>query len=188
MDFINKTYKNRLTGDSFTIIDQYQNVAITSNKEKINTVLLQNDKLFIETSASISPPKSINESSTFQKSEDLVDPTKFFDNQITYDTFAQSIKNVDLSKVKDDNSNQSLNYPNNLPVSNESAIIMSDPEDEIEELKRKYGATTVDDSVRRQNEVFSRILDPQQEPEQVTQVQVNNVQQIEANQIGRAHV
>jgi hypothetical protein len=181
MDFINKTYKNRLTGDSFTIIDQYQNVAITSNKEKINTVLLQNDKLFIETSASISPPKSINESSTFQKSEDLVDPTKFFDNQITYDTFAQSIKNVDLSKVKDDNSNQGLNYPNNLPVSNESAIIMSDPEDEIEELKRKYGATTVDNSVRKQNEVFSRILDPQQEPEQVTQVQVNNVQQIEAN-------
>ena len=182
MDFINKTYKNRLTGDSFTIIDQYQNVAITSNKEKINTALLQNDKLFIETSSSISPTKSINESNSFQKSEDLVDPTKFFDNQRTYDTFAQSIKNVDLSKVKEDNSNQNFDYPSNntLPVSNESAIIMSDPEDEIEELKRKYGATTVDDSVRKQNEVFSRILDPQQEPEQVTQVQVNNVQQIEA--------
>jgi hypothetical protein len=57
---------------------------------------------------------------------------------------------------------------------------MSDPEDEIEELKRKYGATTVDDSVRRQNEMFSRILDPQQESEQVTPVQVNNVQQVEA--------
>jgi len=181
MDFINKTYKNRLTGDSFTIIDQYQNVAITSNKEKINTVLLQNDKLFIETSASISPPKSINESRTFQKSEDLVDPTKFFDNQITYDAFAQSIKNVDLSKFKDDNSNQDSNYSTNntLPVSNESAIIMSDPEDEIEELKRKYGATTIDDSVRRQNEFFSKILDPQQQEE--PQENNNNVQQIEAS-------
>jgi hypothetical protein len=36
---------------------------------------------------------------------------------------------------------------------------MSDPEDEIAELKRKYGATSVDDSLRRQNEVFSKILE-----------------------------
>ena len=191
MDFLNKTYKNRVTGDSFTIIDQYQNVAITSDKEKINTALLQNDKLFVEVSKPFSPPKSINESNTFNKSEDLVDPTKFFDNQRTYDTFAQSIKTVDLSKIRDDDNlnnyqnnqnNTVVNYNNNnlMPSTNESAVIMSDPEDEIEELKRKYGATTVDDSVRRQNEMFSRILDPQQESEQVTPVQVNNVQQVEA--------
>ena len=60
MDFINKTYKNRLTGDSFTIIDQYQNVAITSNKEKINTVLLQNDKLFIDNNPHITGLKILN--------------------------------------------------------------------------------------------------------------------------------
>jgi len=46
MDFINKTFKNRVTGDIITIIDQYQNVAITSNKEKINTGLLLNESLF----------------------------------------------------------------------------------------------------------------------------------------------
>jgi hypothetical protein len=48
MDFLNKTFKNRITGDTFTIIDVYQNVAITSNKEKIHTNILLNDKLFIE--------------------------------------------------------------------------------------------------------------------------------------------
>ena len=35
MDVSNKKFKNRLTGEVFTIIDQYQNIAITSDKQKI---------------------------------------------------------------------------------------------------------------------------------------------------------
>ena len=34
MDFLNKTFKNRVTGDTFQIIDVYQNIAITDKKEK----------------------------------------------------------------------------------------------------------------------------------------------------------
>ena len=47
MDVSNKIFKNRLTGEIFTIIDQYQNIAITSDKQKIDVNLLSNDKLFI---------------------------------------------------------------------------------------------------------------------------------------------
>jgi hypothetical protein len=175
MDFINKKFKNRVTGDEFTIIDQYQNIAITSNKEKINTSLLQNDKLFSEVS-SLSTIRTINESSK----NDLIDPSRFFDSQTTYNAFAEKIKTFDTSKIRDDDSDQvnvnnlkrdlpTVNY-SNMTSTNESAVIMSDPEDEIEELKRKYGATTIDDSLKKQNETFARILDPQVD----TNVQVEN--------------
>ena len=161
MTLKNKIFKNKLTGDTFTIVDQYQNVAITSNKEKVNTALLQNNNIFEE----VSSMSGVNESFTTRKVEDVIDPNNFFDNQRTYDVFAEKIKSVDMSKIKDDsyggdNSNVNINLPNDFrPSSNDSAVIMSDPEDEIAELKRKYGATSVDDSLRRQNEVFSKILE-----------------------------
>jgi len=178
MDFSNKTFKNRLTGELFTIIDQYQNIAITSNKQKIDVNLLANDKLFIPVN------NSLNESfSPKNTKEDIVDPNKFFNDQYTYNAFADKIKNVDLSKLPDDNRNLDVSSSynnNNLPLSSESAIIIDDPIDEVEELKRKYGATSVDESVRIQNEKFSRILDPQPE-KQIDNLTVNNVQQVEAS-------
>jgi hypothetical protein len=159
MTLKNKIFKNKLTGDTFTIVDQYQNVAITSNKEKVNTSLLQNNNIFEE----VSSLSSVNESFS-RKVEDVIDPNNFFDNQRTYDVFAEKIKNVDMSKIKDESyggdNNVNINLPNDFrPSSNDSAVIMSDPEDEIEELKRKYGATSVDDSLRKQNEVFAKILE-----------------------------
>lgn len=181
MSFLNKIFKNKLTGDTFTIIDQYQNVAITSTKEKINTTLLENDKIFMEVPKS--NPTNIIQENYKPKIEEIVDPNKFFNNQSTYNTFAEKIKSIDTSKFNDepvqsfsnipnDNSNN-INYRSNfgsIPVTNESAIIMSDPEDEIEELKRKYGATTVSDSLKRQNETFSKILNPE-EPEQIQRIE-----------------
>ena len=167
MTFLNKTFKNRVTGDIVTIIDVYQNVAITSNKEKINTDLLLNEKLFIPVN------KDYNNTSreSFNKNliDDVVDPNRFFSSQNTYNAFAEKIKQIPLDNLPEDNSDVSLpdNY-SNLPVStNESAIIMSDPEDEIEELKRKYGATSVDDSLMRQNEAFSKILNEEENIEKV---------------------
>jgi hypothetical protein len=179
MSFLNKIFKNKLTGDTFTIIDQYQNVAITSTKEKIDANLLKNDKIFMEVSGGTQP--NIRESFS-PRQEEIIDPNKFFSNQSTYNVFADKIKTIDTTKLKDEpiqsftnvnESNSSINYPSNFgvaPTTNESAIIMSDPEDEIEELKRKYGATTVSDSIRQQNEVFSRILN-QSEPESEPAIQ-----------------
>jgi hypothetical protein len=179
MSFINKRFKNKLTGDEFEIVDVYQNVAITSNKEKVNTSLLMNDKIFVP----INSYTSMNESAPSNPlKQEYVDPSKFFDNQNTYNTFAQQIKSIPMDKIPDDNSGDGVSQAirNSNPdfyqnVNNESAIIMADPEDEIEELKRKYGATSVDDSLRKQNEVFSRILeDPQQGVENTTPIPENN--------------
>jgi hypothetical protein len=175
MDVSNKIFKNRLTGEIFTIIDQYQNIAITSDKQKIDVNLLSNDKLFI-------PVRNpVNESFSLPKTkEDIVDPNKFFDDQSIYNTFADKIKNVDLSKLQDDNRNPDISKSinnNNLSLSNESAIIMSDPLDEVEELKRKYGVSSVDESVRRQNEKFAKILDPDSEQPQEEPIINNNIQQ-----------
>jgi hypothetical protein len=156
MDFLNKTYKNRITGDTFTIIDVYQNVAITSNKEKINTVLLNNDKLFIPVNGFMNESVSRN-----PLKEDVIEPSKFFDNQGTYNVFAEKIKSLPLDNIPYDNSMSSKIDNNNFPNNNESAIIMSDPEDEIAELKRKYGASSVDSSVKRQIDTFDKILNPE---------------------------
>jgi hypothetical protein len=159
MDFLNRTFKNRVTGDTFTIIDVYQNIAITDKKEKINTSILSNEKLFSPLSSQSIP---MNESKSFK--EEFVDPNKFFNNQNTYNTFAEKIKNIPLDKLPDDDRTNSDTTQLSTPYrdlglsTNESAIIMSDPEDEIEELKRKYGATTIDDNLRKQNDAFSKIL------------------------------
>jgi hypothetical protein len=175
MEFLNKTYKNRVTGDIFKIIDVYQNVAITSNKEKINTNMLTDDKFFIPVS---SPPKSINESMRAPK-DDSIDPNKFFSNQTTYNAFADQIKRIPMDRIPNEDDSNSTGMPNsysNLPVStNESAIVMSDPEDEIEELKRKYGAVSVDSSIRRQNETFAKFLEDPQE------TQTDNIQRVEVS-------
>ena len=168
MDFLNKTYKNRITGDTFTIIDVYQNVAITSNKEKINTVLLNNDKLFIPVNGFMNESVSRN-----TLKEDVIEPSKFFDNQGTYNVFAEKIKSLPLDNIPYDNSMSSKIENNNNFPNNESAIIMSDPEDEIAELKRKYGASSVDSSVKRQIDTFDRILNPVKENTE----EVNNVVQ-----------
>lgn len=158
MDYTGKKYKNRISGDIITIMDQYQNVAITSNKEKIDVNILLNDKLFI--------PVENQSNNLFgsKKTDESVDPAQFFDS--TYREIAGKIISVDTSKLPEDNVDLNVNIPrgfDNLPISNESAIINSSPDDEIEELKRKYGASSVDDSVRRQNEIFSKILNPEPE-------------------------
>jgi len=74
-----------------------------------------------------------------------------------------------MSNIKDEQltNDSTMNSPGNFrPSNDESAVIMSDPEYEIEELKRKYGVVSVDDSLRKQNEVFSKILEPNENQQQ----------------------
>jgi len=165
MDIIGKKFKNRVTGEIITIIDVYQNIAVTSNKDRINTNILLNEKLFIPISDSNS--SLIRES---KSNSEEIDPAKFFDSQNTYNAFAEKIKNLPLDKLPMDDSVTSTSNTtyDEIQASNESAIIMSDTEDEVEELKRKYGATSVDDSVRKQNEKFDKILNPETQVTTVT--------------------
>jgi hypothetical protein len=169
MDFLNKTYKNRVTGDTFTIIDVYQNIAITDKKEKINTSILANERLFAPLSNQNT--STMNEDRNYKV--DSVDPNKFFNNQNIYNEFADKIKKIpleDLPKESTITDNVNSSILKDINVSNESAIILSDPQDEIEELKRKYGATSIDENLKKQNEIFSRYFeDEQSQPTQPTQ-------------------
>jgi len=150
MSVLHKAFKNRVSGETFTIIDQYQNVAITSNnKEKIDVNILLNDKLF-------TPVRLTNENfseTSKNRSFDTVDPNDFFDDQNTYNAFAKKIMEFPLDNFRDEFEQDRNN------IDEDSAVIMVETEDEIEELKRKYGATHVDDSLQKQTEMFTKILD-----------------------------
>jgi hypothetical protein len=141
MSLLNKSFKNNQTGEVVRIIDSYQNIAVTEKKERIDANRLLDSKYFTE----------------------YIDPKSFFQDNSTYNLFAEKIKNVDLSKIPDDDSSfngNSINMPsiNGFnPSTDESAVVMYDPEDEKAELMRKYGATDTS-ALTKQNQAFSKIL------------------------------
>ena len=140
MSLLNKSFKNNQTGEVVRIIDSYQNIAVTEKKERIDANRLLDSKYFTE----------------------YIDPKSFFQDTSTYNLFAEKIKNVDLSKIPDDDSSfngNSINMPsiNGFnPSTDESAVVMYDPEDEKAELMRKYGATDTS-ALTKQNQAFSKI-------------------------------
>jgi hypothetical protein len=142
MSLVNKSFKNNQTGEVIRIIDSYQNIAITDKKERIDAGRLMDNRYYTEE----------------------IDPKSFFQNESTYNLFAEKIRNVDLSKVPVDRENSiggdSISLPSTdgfNPTTIESAVIMYDPEDEKAELMRKYGA--IDTSAQlKQQQAFSKLL------------------------------
>lgn len=141
MSLANKSFKNNQTGEVVKIIDSYQDIAITENREKIDANRLMDNRYYTE----------------------YIDPKSFFQNSDTYNLFAEKIKNVDLSKIPEDSHDiggDVINIPfdNGFnPATNESAVVMYDPEDEKAELMRKYGATD-NNALNNQNQAFAKIL------------------------------
>jgi hypothetical protein len=152
MSLVNKSFKNNQTGEIVKIIDSYQNIAITDGKEKIDSSRLLDSRYYTE----------------------YIDPKSFFQQSSSYDLFAEKIRSVDLSKVPMDNDiPTSVNIPRNdefQPSTNESAVVMYDPEEEKKELMRKYGAVDVQSAQERQKEAFARIINDDPEVEPTTQV------------------
>jgi hypothetical protein len=140
MSLVNKSFKNNQTGEIVRIIDSYQNIAISENKEKIDANRLMDNRFYTE----------------------YIDPKSFFQNESTYNVFAEKIKNVDLSRIPVDNemSGDVINIPSDngfSPATNGSAVVMYDPEDEKAELMRKYGATDTG-ALNKQNQAFAKLL------------------------------
>lgn len=140
MSVINKSYRNNQNGDIIRIVDSYQNIAITDTKEKISTDRLLDSRYYTE----------------------YIDPKSFFNDSSTYNLFAEKIKSVDLSNIPDDDINiTSPSVPGFESATNESAVTFVSEEDEIEELKRKYGATVQDSSaLKNQNDALNKIINP----------------------------
>jgi hypothetical protein len=159
MSLGNKTFKNNITGELVKVIDSFENIAILENKQKADVSQLLNPELYTE----------------------QIDPTNFFNNQGAYNNLAEKIKSIPADKIRDDlggevmiNVDGNNSFGGAKPAMNESAIIMTTEEDERAELARKYGVTTPQNDVDKQNQAFAKLLG---EEEEVQTIQVNRDEQ-----------
>ena len=154
MSLGNKTFKNNTTGELVKVIDSFENIAILENKQKADVSQLLNPDLYTE----------------------QIDPANFFNNQGAYNNLAEKIKSIPADKIRDDEGEVMINVDGNSsfggtkPSMNESAIIMTTDEEERAELARKYGVTTPQNDVAKQNQAFAKLLG---EEEEVQTVEVN---------------
>jgi hypothetical protein len=152
MSLSNKTFKNNATGEIVKVIDSFENIAILENKGKADVAKLLNPDLYTE----------------------QIDVSSFFNTQGAYNSLAEKIKNIPADKIRDDEGGEvviSVDGSNQFrPQTNESAIIQVTEEDERAELARKYGVTTPQNDVAKQNQAFAKLLG---EEEEVQTVEVN---------------
>jgi len=156
MSLGNKTFKNNITGELVKVIDSFENIAILENKQKADVSQLLNPDLYTE----------------------QIDPTNFFNNQGAYNNLAEKIKSIPADKIRDDASGEvMINIDGNnsfgggaRPSMDESAIIMTTEEDERAELARKYGVTTPQNDIAKQNQAFAKLLGEEEEVVQTVEV------------------
>jgi hypothetical protein len=160
---LNKSYKDNITGEIFKVIDIYENIAITDKKNKIDARRLSDERFYSE----------------------HIDPKSFFSSDSTYSAFAEKIQSIDLSKVPDDidDLNEGVKIKmdgmndNFMPITNDSAVVQYDPEEEKRELMEKYKIKQPVIDVQKQNDAFSKLLDEPESNQQKSQVDpiVHNV-------------
>jgi len=157
MSLSNKTYKNNRTGETIKVIDSFEDIAVLENKGKEKVSNLLNPDLYTE----------------------QIDVSNFFNNQGAYNNLAEKIKNIPADKIRDDIDGEEVmvNIDGNnsfaRPAMNESAIVMTTEEDERAELARKYGVTTPQNDVAKQNEAFNKLLNPESEEVQKVEMSRN---------------
>lgn len=185
MDLILKSFKDNSNGETIIITDFYKNVAITSTREKIDTHRLLDPRYYTpitsNTQQNTAPMITENRiSNNMSLTEEIIDPNKFFSPNTTYNAFAEKIRSVSLDKIPyEDNNIPVVTTNNNInthvdspfyPSTNESAVLPYDPQDEIEELKAKYGASVVDtNAIARQTEILNKIANGEPVDNQNTQ-------------------
>jgi hypothetical protein len=160
MSLANKTFINNRTGETIKVLDTFENIAILENKQKIDVSILTDPTQFTPD----------------------IDPTDFFNDKSAYGSLLEKIKNIPTDNLVDDSIVEGFGGEVR-PAMEESAVIMTTPEDEMAELARKYGVNMDNsDAIAKQQEAFSKYLDEDElppAPVKKTNVEVNNVQQVE---------
>lgn len=162
---IGKKFTNISDGRIVEVKDMFEDIVILNDNTKIKTSRLMDKSYF----------------------DEYIDPNSFFQNQSLLNTFAQKIKQIPddiLSRIPDEKVgssntiNESFKDSRFSPMTNESAVILSDPEMEKEELARKYGIKdsriqmSAQEQAQNQMEKFKSLLDdPIDEP--VQKIEVN---------------
>jgi hypothetical protein len=164
MNLANKVYKNNKTGETIKVIDSFENIVILENKNKLYAETLLNPDLYTE----------------------QIDINNFLNPQGTYNSIAETIKNIPLDKINYEDEDISVQLPTNefAPGTNESAIIMSSEDDERAEIAKKYGIdNNAQEAVNKQNEAFSKLLgegsDVTNEPAQRIEVKREGFNQVQ---------
>lgn len=160
MSLANKTFINNRTGESVKVIDTFENIAILENKQKVDVSVLTDPTQYTPD----------------------IDPTEFFNDKGAYSSLLEKIKNIPTDNLVDDSIVDGFGGEVR-PATEESAVIMTTAEDEKAELARKYGVNMDNsDAIAKQQEAFSKYLDEDDippAPVKKTNVEVNNVQQVE---------
>lgn len=140
MSLANKSFRDNKTGEIVKVIDTFENIAILENKQKMDVRKLTDPSFFTE----------------------QIDINNFFNNQGAYNSLAEKIKNIPMENIVDTDGEVRGTVMVDgvrMPSSEESAVILSDPEQERIELARKYGLESDNkDSMQSQNAAFAKIL------------------------------
>lgn len=164
MDLSNKSFKDNQTGEIVKVIGSFENIAILENKQKVDVKRLMDVNFYTE----------------------QIDPSNFFNNQGAYNNLAEKIKSIPADKIRDDVSGEvsinidgsSINSPFK-PDMNEPVTFMTSEEDERAELARKYGVTTPQNDVAKQNQAFAKLLGEEEELPKSVQSSKEEVQRVE---------
>lgn len=177
MNYNGKKYTDLITGKVVEIKDQFEDIAILDNGSKIKVTRLLDKNYF----------------------DEFIDPKSFFQNESLLNTFAQKIKQIPDDVIS--NINESSDYQHNTgevdlnnisgstsvrPMTNESAVMLSDPELEKEELMRKYNIpqNNASSAAQQQLERFQSILND----EPVVQVNVDREEVIQRIDVNREEI
>lgn len=177
MNLINKEFLEIGSGNVIRIIDVYQNIAVTSEKERIDVRRLTDKKYYIPNDGGLFEIKSTlsSENMASQPSEkkfeikmdDHIDPNRFLNNERTYSMFAEAIKSIPEDKIPVEEMEIQMPVSKSQfdPIStNESAIIVDHNYDEKEELMRKYGVSQ-NQNLEGHNKKFEKFLTDEPIPE-----------------------
>ena len=164
MDLSNKSFKDNQTGEIVKVIGSFENIAILENKQKVDVKRLMDVNFYTE----------------------QIDPSNFFNNQGAYNNLAEKIKSIPADKIRDDVSGEvsinidgsSINNPFK-PAMNEPVTFMTSEEDERAELARKYGVTTPQNDVTKQNQAFAKLLGEEEDLPKSVQSPREEVQRVE---------
>jgi hypothetical protein len=167
MNLANKTFINLKTNEFVKVIDSFDNIAIIEGGNKIDVRDLLNNNLYTE----------------------YIDPSNFFESQKAYDDLFKKIKEIDTSKIKDDVEDIVPKIGNDInPTTSESAIIISSEEEERNELAKKYGLYIDNQSsIQKQNELFAKILQEDDNELKKTNSSINKQKQVSYNKEYNQH-
>jgi hypothetical protein len=173
MNLINKEFREVGAKETFRIIDVHKNIAITDSREKVDVSRLQDPRFYVM----IGPTQLISENVDGKKfninlDSDYIDPNQFLNSNNTLKLFADTIKSIPTENLPQDDVNIPVtgyvNKNSNMPANNDSAIIIDNDYDEAAEIARKYGVSSVGDSIRSQNEKFAEFIDPEEFSDEIT--------------------